>query len=35
MGSDAVCGGIKPVSSIVIENRQTGHPLWCPMYGAL
>ena len=34
MGSDAGCGGIKPASSIVIQNRQTSHPSGFPIYGA-
>ena len=27
MGSDAGCVGIKPASSIIIQNGQTNHPL--------
>ena len=34
MRSDAVCGNIKPASSIVIQSRQISQPSRCPMYGA-
>ena len=34
MGSDAGCGGTKPASNIVIQNRQISHPSSCSMYGA-
>ena len=31
-GSDAGSNVIKPISSFVIQNRQTSCSMWCPMY---